>query len=156
MSPPYRSLLFLLALTGVVCPGYHLATACADQSGRVLGEVACAAAMTNSAITATAALLEVSKASAGEAIDACRKKFGATSVHQVGRRITGSAVEFAPYTVVDGSTRTRLADPAALEKYKKPPPPPPPPKIVRGHGETLTAKTNAAFIALLFVGILFV
>lgn len=156
MSPLYHRLLLLLALTGVVCPGYHSATACAGEDGRVLGEVACAAAMSNSAITATAALLEVSKASAGEAIDACRKRFGAAAVHQVGRRITGSAVEFAPYTVVDGSTRARLADPAALERYKKPPPPPPPPKIVRGHGEALTAKANAAFIALLFVGILFV
>lgn len=116
-------------LQKVVCPGHGSATACANSNGDVLGEVACSAAPGKIAITETDALLECSKEAAGEFIEACTKKFG-DSVEQVGKRITGSQVQFAPYTVVDGSKRTRLSSKTTLEAFKKPPPPPPKPRNV--------------------------
>jgi hypothetical protein len=110
-------------------------TACVGSGGTILGEVSCGAAPTKLIIGASVAVAQVSRAAAGEYIEACEKRYGEDRVHQVGRHIHDSAVRnFVAYTVDEGPEQVPLDSLDRVQRYRKPPPPPPPPP----------KKTNAA------------
>lgn len=146
-----KELILLLSyhLLGVVCPGFSGATACADENGEVLGEVACSGAMQSIHVTPEMAVAEVSKEAAWKFVEACQKAHPG-KVCQVGKKLSDCKMEFVPYTVVEGDKKTKLDSKAALEAYKKPPPPLPPVKKAQSDA----AEPKLPLVAMLTVTML--
>lgn len=141
-------IILLLLLKGIVCPGYGSATACADEKGNIIGEVACSAAPGKMVVSDKEALFECSREAAGEFIEACQNKYS-DKVHQVGKRVTGSDIKFAPYTVVQGQSRTKLNSMSSLKAFKKPPSPPPRPVKKNENGCEHSAGFSFSLILIL-------
>lgn len=143
----------LLYMTAVESVRFGAGTTCVGSDGTILGEVSCGAAPTKLIVSASVAVAQVSRAAAGEYIEACEKTYGEDRVHQVGRQIFDSAVRnFVAYTVDEGgAAQVPLDSLDAVKRYRKAPPPPPPPK--KNAANTMLVSPGCAMAILLLASI---